>query len=282
MKTITIIGYALSLLLLILTGWFYQKWINMNHQLTQMNSELFNLQIRAEADELFLQGMEKEAMALYGEYDLLTTDSLQKKRSGLIKSRTSADDSLQVAELRRRLDRTTTLLREYQKMEQAEDTTIIHEVVIDNSMELEMEIILLEEQLEEAIQEIEYLRNGRGFLTFSSSKNGSVTYFGDIHNGQANGKGFGYWTSGSTYDGYWLNNMRHGKGVFIWADGIKYEGDYLNDQRHGFGIYIAKAGKYEGQWRQDMRHGEGKLYEPNGKLKLQGVWENDKLVKTIK
>jgi hypothetical protein len=147
---------------------------------------------------------------------------------------------------------------------------------------LRNEITALRQKLEGLQRQAENTSPDKGILRFASSKNGSVTYFGDLARGKANGEGIGYWKSGSTYEGTWKDNQRHGKGVFIWADGEKYEGEYHNDQRHGYGIYIAKAGRYEGQWLNDMRHGEGYLYEASGKLKVHGIWEKDKLVKTLK
>jgi hypothetical protein len=130
---------------------------------------------------------------------------------------------------------------------------------------------------------VEKLRNTEPFLNLISSKGKQFEYLGDIENQKANGYGIGIYESGSIYKGYWKDNQRHGKGIFTWKDGERYDGHYAADLRHGEGTYIWKNGeKYTGEWKEDQRHGKGTIFKKNGKIKNSGVWEADKLIKSVK
>jgi hypothetical protein len=280
MNTLLKIVLPLSMIALMATGWFYVQQSKNSQEADAMRTDLIVLKMKSEADELFILGNLNEALTLYRAIDSLTGDSLQARRLENPGKHLSTESN-KLLTLSRNLERATAQLHEYQaKEQQSEDDG--EEVVLDKPNELEEETRSLKENLMAAEREIESIKKSQGVIRFSSSKNGSVTYLGELRNGKANGTGFGHWTSGSHYEGEWKDNLRHGKGVFVWADGEKYEGEYRNDQRHGFGIYTAKVGKYEGNWHDDMRHGEGKLYEAHGKLKVHGVWEKDRLIKTLK
>lgn len=146
----------------------------------------------------------------------------------------------------------------------------------------------LERDLEEILKELEEARmelskrRARGILRFHSAKKGEdVIYLGEIENGKAHGHGVGVWRSGSVYEGQWYNGTRHGKGEFTWPDGERYVGDHVADMRTGLGTYHWKNGqRWEGHWLNDMRHGEGTLYETDGRLRVKGTWNKDKLVRS--
>ena len=281
MRNIAIVSSVLSFALLAIAAWQFDKNRKLSEKIRSLHSDMNMIKLRTMADDLFIEGQTDEALSLYRQYDSLANDSLEVMRyTRQIQTGSSLRDSLKLVRLQMQLERTTAMLRQFENSEPPSAEIVLIETETDKSLELQIQ--LLERSLMVANQEIEKLKTGKGVIQFSSSKNGYVTYLGDLRNGMANGKGYGYWKSGSSYDGYWKDNMRHGEGVFIWADGEKYEGQYENDQRHGYGVYMAKAGRYEGQWNEDMRHGEGKLYEANGKFKLQGIWEKDKLVTTVK
>lgn len=283
MKVTSKILGTISALLLVTTGWLlYSKTQSKGYE-KKILQDLEYLKIKAEADELFILGNQDLALTRYSLIDSVYGDSLVSKRSVLLTSTDEASLNEQVFSLQRKLERATSLLNAYEKQEKGSDLTNPElEELRNNESKLLNEIFTLKEKLNQVQNEDKSITEKKGVLTFTGNRNGSITYFGDLQNGKANGTGFGYWKSGSTYEGHWKDNMRHGKGTFLWADGEKYTGEYVNDQRQGYGIYTAKAGRYEGEWLNDMRHGEGKLYEPNGKLKVHGVWEKDKLVKTIK
>ncbi len=282
MKSPKQLAYATFVAALVALGvlLYYEK-STFTQKLSEAEKALKTFALRAEADNYFISGSYDEAFILYRQLDSLTGDSLLLIRSKQIPEGDSAAVSEQLSQLTAKLRQTMALLEQYRQVSLASqtDSSKFTETKPDTE---HAELTMLREKLAAAQKEINQLKNNRGVIRFTSSKNGKVTYFGDLENNMANGKGFGYWSSGSTYEGTWKNNRRHGKGIFIWADGEKYEGDYQDDQRHGYGIYTSKAGRYEGYWANDMRHGEGKLYEPNGKLKVHGIWEKDKLVKTIK
>lgn len=113
-------------------------------------------------------------------------------------------------------------------------------------------------------------------LSFKSSKNHMVRYYGQTNNKKANGIGSATWSTGGYYFGMWKDNMRNGNGLYCWKDGECYEGEFLNDKRHGIGKYLWNNGsKYEGSWKNDQRNGFGTLYDESGKVKFKGEWEND-------
>lgn len=283
MKVTSKILGTISALLLVTTGWLlYSKTQSKGYE-KKILQDLEYLKIKAEADELFILGNQDLALTRYSFIDSVYGDSLVSKRSVLLTSTDEASLNEQVFSLQRKLERATSLLNAYEKQEKGSNLTNPElEELRNNESKLLNEIFALKEKLNQIQREERNIHEEKGVINFTGNRNGSITYFGDLQNGKANGTGFGYWKSGSTYEGHWKDNMRHGKGTFLWADGEKYTGEYVNDQRQGYGIYTAKAGRYEGEWLNDMRHGEGKLYEPNGKLKVHGVWEKDKLVKTIK
>jgi len=50
---------------------------------------------------------------------------------------------------------------------------------------------------------------------------------------------------------------------------------------NGQGTYTyANKEKYEGQWKDDRYDGFGTLYNPNGSIKLQGLWKDNNLVQS--
>ncbi|MFN3841402.1 MAG: MORN repeat-containing protein [Cyclobacteriaceae bacterium] len=260
--------------------WIFVKLNRSQKDLEALSHQVRLLQLKSEADNQFILGNLDVAMAHYQEYDSLASDTLMQFRIARHRNPAATSLSEQATEFTAQPQHQQHVLREYPNKKANSEANNAGSAT-DETRLLQNEIAELKQKLA-TLQDLQETASGKGILRFTSSKNGSVTYFGELAKGKANGEGFGYWKSGSSYEGTWKDNLRHGKGVFTWADGEKYEGEYLNDQRHGFGIYTAKAGRYEGQWLNDMRHGEGYLYEANGKLKVHGIWNNDKLIKTVK
>ena len=59
---------------------------------------------------------------------------------------------------------------------------------------------------------------------------------------------------------------------------LGYSGDWQGDKKEGSGTYIFADGrKYVGEWKNDQMHGPGKMYSPEGKLLVEGSWENGQL-----
>lgn len=250
------------------------------HQRLRTEKEIADL--RKRADEYFIAGQLDSSLVLYEKVDMLTGDSLthRRRRQFAPPPDTSAYYE-KINLLFAQLSHTKAALSACKST----IATLIGTIRKDTapvSVPSCPEVPFLQSKLDSLHLLIDTLKK-RGFLEFYSSKGGhKITYFGEIADGMANGYGIGYWSSGSIYKGYWKNNMRHGKGIFEWADGERYEGEYREDKRHGYGVYISKVGRYEGYWEGDMRHGEGKLYEANGKLRVHGIWEYDKLEKILK
>lgn len=193
-----------------------------------------------------------------------------------------------------------TFLRDYLQVNQAPQVNISDTVIVDSDEEedqltsldslplidvqkdekkdsLERRITELNRKIstqERALKEKEQLRA----LTIKNDERNNIQYVGDTKDGKANGKGTGIWeASGGTYKGDWVDNKRHGYGVYIWKDGVRYEGDFRNDKREGKGSYFWTSGeRYVGQWKDNRRNGEGILYDKDGNISYQGVWEDDK------
>lgn len=113
-------------------------------------------------------------------------------------------------------------------------------------------------------------------LTFTTSANFKVMYFGGLINRKANGRGTGLWQDGGYYFGEWKDNKRHGRGLFLWSNGDIYQGEYFNDLREGTGSYYWNNGNYySGEWKNNERSGSGILYDSEGRVKYQGYWAAD-------
>ncbi len=238
-----------------------------------------------QADEAFIDGDRERATALYVAIAQQSGDStLYQQRtayyaaidSGMGQGERRNDDYARLAQRLARAERQLAAAR--LRRDAAGDNTAPDDVIDPDTVILPYveEIARLRVSLDRSRE--------RGLVRFPSAKNREgVTYVGATQNGEANGFGYGVWETGSSYEGEWVNNMRHGDGVFRWKDGEWYEGRYENDLRTGPGIYHWKDGRrWDGEWLDDMRHGDGMLYEANGKVRVRGVWEKDKLVREIK
>lgn len=120
----------------------------------------------------------------------------------------------------------------------------------------------------------------KGTLRLQSVQGFWFTYEGEIENGKANGKGMALYENGNRYEGHFTDNQRTGYGIAITKAGEKYEGQWQNDRFNGKGKYTWKNGDYYiGIFEEAKRHGKGKLYNAQGKLLQDGLWENDKFVR---
>ena len=87
------------------------------------------------------------------------------------------------------------------------------------------------------------------------------------------------WFDGTSYSGGLSGAFVSGRGTYTWANGVRYEGSFKKGKRHGKGSLILITGKkWSGKWKDDKKNGKGKVFDKEGNIVEQGVWENDKLV----
>jgi osmotically-inducible protein OsmY len=72
-------------------------------------------------------------------------------------------------------------------------------------------------------------------------------------------------------------------GTFTYSNGDRYVGEYKNRQQNGQGTYTyANGDKYVGEWKDGMRNGQGTLSASNGSVTSQGIWADNKFVRSEK
>ena len=67
---------------------------------------------------------------------------------------------------------------------------------------------------------------------------------------------FGLWfqfQDGSVYTGEWKRGIRHGIGEYHWVDGRIYKGQWVDGKAHGYGTETRPDGsiRHDGQWEDD-------------------------------
>jgi len=108
------------------------------------------------------------------------------------------------------------------------------------------------------------------------------SYTGDFHQDQRNGKGEFRWPDKSCYVGDFHKGHRHGYGNYKFPDGSVYEGTWKKSQMHGQGeCKWADQRIYIGEWENGKAHGLGKETRPDGSIRHDGLWEEDRPVKEI-
>ncbi len=122
------------------------------------------------------------------------------------------------------------------------------------------------------------IMHGKGLM----KRPDGVIYEGDYENGLAQGKGIMTFPNGSFYDGEWRQGNPNGKGTSrsLTKNGIMvYVGDFVDGRHTGKGVHRFPDGtRYEGEFLNDAFNGQGTLFGPDGKIMMQGKWQNDKFV----
>jgi hypothetical protein len=120
-------------------------------------------------------------------------------------------------------------------------------------------------------------RNGQGTYTFASGNK----YVGEYKDDKIDGQGTYTFANGNIYIGKFKDGKRNGQGTYTFASGNKYVGEYKDDKRNGQGTYtLANGDKYVGEWKDNQRNGEGTEYALNGSIINQGIWVDDKFVRS--
>lgn len=118
--------------------------------------------------------------------------------------------------------------------------------------------------------------NGQGNMKMPDGR----SYAGEYVNGAFHGRGVMRFPNGAVHDGEWANGAPHGKGVFNDAAGTVYEGDFLKGDRTGKAVYrFADGTRYEGEVLKGKYHGVGSLFSPDGRIYMQGTWDQNRFVK---
>ena len=87
--------------------------------------------------------------------------------------------------------------------------------------------------------------------------------------------------NGDQYIGEWKNGVYHGQGAFTSINGSKYVGEYRDGRAHGQGtLTYADGAKYVGESKDGKRNGQGTRYAASGLVTHQGIWADNKLVRS--
>ena len=78
-----------------------------------------------------------------------------------------------------------------------------------------------------------------------------------------------------------LANWNDCLGSLNFHDGSSYTGAFKNGQRDGLGTFtLENRSKYVGSWKEDKRNGEGTYFASNGYVIYEGIWSDDKFVRS--
>ena len=70
-------------------------------------------------------------------------------------------------------------------------------------------------------------------------------------------------------------------GTYIAHNGSKYVGEFKDSKYNGQGTFThADGNKYVGQYKDDKRNGQGTEYASNGSVTRQGIWDDNKFVRS--
>jgi len=87
--------------------------------------------------------------------------------------------------------------------------------------------------------------------------------------------------NGERYVGEFKDGKYNGKGTYTHPNGDKTVGEFKDDKRNGQGTFTAADGnRYVGEFKDDKAHGLGTLFASNGTVISQGVWADDKFVRS--
>lgn len=121
-------------------------------------------------------------------------------------------------------------------------------------------------------------RQGQGTYKWNDGR----VYVGDFHNDKRHGSGEFRWPDKACYVGHFENGHRHGYGNYKFPDGSVYEGEWKNSQMHGQGeCQWADKRIYSGEWRYGKAHGLGKETRPDGSIRHDGLWDEDKPLRNL-
>ncbi len=119
--------------------------------------------------------------------------------------------------------------------------------------------------------------NGQGTFTFVDGNK----YVGEYKDDKRNGQGIYTYANGEKYVGEFKDNEFYGQGTFYYLGGTKYVGEWRG-KRNGQGTHTTPSGeKYVGEFKDNNFHGYGTTYTSNGSIVSQGIWADNKLVRSV-
>ena len=91
------------------------------------------------------------------------------------------------------------------------------------------------------------------------------TYEGPLKDGEPDGTGTFFMTSGDRYEGPLRLGQFEGRGTYLWKDGSRYTGGFHRGRFSGEGKITWAAGPtYVGSWKDDQMDGQGIYTWPSG------------------
>ncbi len=280
------INFILLIILLAFTVYQWRRY-NLKYREAVRQTEMVNtqyreaieqirlLQLKNDADEMFLAGDFERALESY--QDLNADDSLFLSRHQFKNHIDSLKIQIQLLlQRQRQLNQRATesvlkaeLLLVQNKADSLQGELASVEAPVDKQFIIDSvaQALAVRQELPEAPM-IDTL--------IIRTSDGTILYFGHIREGKAYGGGSGLWSDGGYYTGEWIENKRHGEGLFLWPSGDSYKGEYKNDIRCGSGTYIwANGDYYSGEWDNNLRQGQGVLYDKSGNIRYSGHWVDD-------
>ena len=119
--------------------------------------------------------------------------------------------------------------------------------------------------------------NGQGTYTHPNGER----YVGEFKDDKYNGQGTVTHPNGEKTVGEYKDGKRNGQGTFTSASGNRYVGEFKDDLANGEGTFtFANGNRYVGEFKDDKSHGRGTLFASNGSVISQGVWADDKFVRS--
>lgn len=129
-------------------------------------------------------------------------------------------------------------------------------------------------------------RSGFGVVVFLGSSPGR--YAGQWSEGVWSGVGVYTYPEWSDPGAYLICEYTSGRcdGVQIldWGPNKqdRFVGEVANGSRDGFGVRTSSGVRYEGQWRSERYDGHGVLWDEQGRVRQQGIWETGNLITALR
>lgn len=141
-------------------------------------------------------------------------------------------------------------------------------------------MLIQEEQFQ--LSEINFIDEKIGVI-----RNEDIIYQGEINDSYLEGYGK-LWKNNLNYHGQFKKNKLSGEGILSYfyefpEDNfiVSYKGEFVSNKKEGKGYELYQNKEYYiGDFSDDLRHGHGILYNRNGTIKIDGVWNLGESINT--